>query len=246
MYMRYLLLCLLLLCQPSFANFDWSDYSSLLSQHVIKAEKSGINGHLLDYKGFSQDPKFTSLIERLALFDSTALAGNEKIAFYLNTYNLLAIKLIVDHQPNKSIRDIGTWFSPVWQKPAGVLNGKAVSLDTIEHKILRKMNEPRIHFALVCASMSCPDLRTEAYNSKDLDKQLDQQTRVFLANKDKGIQIKDETIYISKIFDWFSEDFSKEKGPQGVLQFIAHYQIEAGRFSSYQTLDYNWDLNQVK
>jgi len=245
-YMRYFLLCFLLFSQSSFANFDWSDYSSLLAQHVIKGEKGGIKGHLVDYENFSQDPKFSSLIERLALFDSTALAGNKKIAFYLNTYNLLAIKLVADHKPKNSIRDIGTWFSPVWQKPAGVLNGKAISLDTIEHKILRKMNEPKIHFALVCASMSCPDLRTEAYNSIDLDKQLEQQTRVFLANKDKGIHIKDETIYISKIFDWFSEDFNKNKGKQGVLQFITHYQIEAGRFSNYQTLDYNWDLNQVK
>lgn len=244
--MRYLLLCFLLFSQSSFANFDWSDYSSLLSTHVTKGERDGINSHLLDYQGFSQDPKFASLIERLALFDSTKLSGNEKIAFYLNTYNLLAIKLVADHKPTKSIRDIGTWFSPVWQKPAGVLNGKTISLDTIEHKILRKMNEPRIHFALVCASMSCPDLRAEAYTSNDLDKQLDQQTRIFLANKEKGAHIKNETIYISKIFDWFSEDFNKNKGSQGVLQFIAHYQIEAGRFSSYQTLDYNWNLNQVK
>jgi hypothetical protein len=244
--MRYFLLCFLLFSQYGSANFDWTDYSALLSQHVTSGEAAGIPGNLVNYQSLSQDPHYQTLIERLALFDHTKLTGKDKIAFYLNAYNLLAIKLVIDHQPHASIRDIGSWFSPVWQKPAGVLNSKTISLDTIEHKILRKMNEPRIHFALVCASLSCPNLRTEAYNSKNLDKQLDQQTRVFLANKEKGMLIKDETIYISKIFDWFNEDFSKDKSAEGVLKFIAQYQIEAGRFSSYQTLDYNWDLNQAK
>lgn len=244
--MRYFLLCFLLFSQYGSANFDWTDYSALLSQHVTNNEIAGIRSNLVNYQSLGQDPRYQAITERLAVFDHEALTGNDKIAFYLNAYNLLAIKLVIDYQPHNSIRDIGSWFSPVWQKPAGVLNGKMISLDTIEHKILRKLNEPRIHFALVCASVSCPDLRTEAYNSKDLDKQLDQQTRGFLANKEKGIRIKGETIYISKIFDWFSEDFSKDTSAEGVLKFIAQYQIEAGRFSSYQTLDYNWKLNQTK
>lgn len=244
--MRIFALFLLLICHASSANFDWSDYSSLLAQHVAPGELDGIPSNLVDYQAFSQDPKFASLIERLALFDSTALSGNEKIAFYLNAYNLLAIKMVAEYQPKSSIRDIGTWFSPVWQKPAAVLAGTTISLDTIEHTILRKMNEPRIHFALVCASISCPDLRTEAYDSKILDSQLDQQTKAFLANKQKGLLIKGGTIYISKIFDWFTEDFSKDKNAAGVLRFIAKYNMEAGRFSDYETLDYNWGLNQAQ
>ena len=236
----------LFFCQFSSAAFDWSDYSSLLSQHVTSGEKEGIHSNLVDYQAFSQDPKFSRLIERLALFDSSALTGNEKMAFYLNAYNLLAIKLVSEYQPKKSIRDIGTWFSPVWQKPAAVIAGKTVSLDTIEHSILRKMNEPRVHFALVCASMSCPDLRMEAYNSKDLEHQLEQQTKNFLANKEKGLHIKGGDVYISKIFDWFTEDFSKDNNAAGVIRFIAKYNIEVGRFSNYETLDYNWNLNQVQ
>jgi hypothetical protein len=207
-------------------------------------KKNGIQSNLVNYQAFSRDPKFASLLERLALFDSTTLTEKEKLAFYINAYNLLAIKLVTDHKPTHSIRDIGTWFRPVWQKPAGVLAGKTISLDTIEHKILRKMKEPRIHFALVCASMSCPDLRTEAYTSKKLETQLEDQTRTFLANKTKGFKISGETIYVSKIFDWFSEDFSEEKNTTGVLKFIAQYSIEAGRFSHYRTLDYDWQLNQ--
>jgi hypothetical protein len=246
--MRTTALCLLLITQlfsqHSTADFDWSDYNSLLSKYVISAEKFGIQTNLIDYQAFGKDPKFASLAERLALFDITTLTGAEKLSFYINTYNFLAIKLVVDHQPNQSIRDIGTWFSPVWQKPAGVLAGKTISLDTIEHKILRKMKEPRVHFAIVCGSISCPDLRKEAYNSKDLDRQLDEQAKLFLANKQKGMVSKGNKIFISKIFDWFSEDFSTKGSSAGVLKFIAQYNLEAGRFSHYQTLDYNWKLNQ--
>lgn len=249
--MRIITLCLFLFGSFCSANaqseasksFDWTDYSILVQQNIKQSEVSGIRTHLVDYQAIAKDPKFSSLIERLAVFQSDSLKGKEKIAFYINAYNLFAIKLVTDHMPKKSIRDIGTWFSPVWQKPAAVLGGKAISLDTIEHKILRKMGEPRIHFAIVCASLSCPDLRTEAYTATKLDDQLDQQTRSFLANTSKGLKIEGEKIYISKIFDWFAKDFAKDEKPASILRFIAQYNIEAGRFSQYKVLNYNWQLN---
>lgn len=250
--MRIIALCLLILSgycsannvNDSSANFDWSGYTSLLKENIKRVESSGIQTNLLDYQAISKDPKYSAIFERLALYNPSSLKGKDKIAFYINIYNLFAIKLVTDHMPKKSIRDIGTWFSPVWQKPAAVLAGKAISLDTIEHKILRHMNEPRIHFAIVCASLSCPDLRTEAYSAKKLDEQLDEQTRSFLANSGKGIRIKGEKIYISKIFSWFAKDFSKDEKAIGILKFIAQYNIEAGRFTEYKTLDYNWQLNK--
>ena len=242
--MRIFLLCLAFVSQYSSANFDWSDYSTLLEKNIINTEKAGIQTNLLNYDAISKDPTFSSLFERLAAFDPNALKGKEKMAFYINTYNLFAIKLITDHHPKHSIRDIGSWFSPVWQKPAAILNTKTISLDTIEHKILRKMKEPRIHFAIVCASLSCPDLRNEAYTADNLDEQLDEQTRRFLGNSDKGIHIKGEEIYISKIFDWFTKDFASDEKPTSILKYIAQYNIEAGRFSEYNTLDYNWQLNK--
>lgn len=244
--MRNVLLFLLLVSHHSSASFDWSDYSSLLASNITRAEKAGVTSNLLNYQTFASDNRFDNLIEALATFDPSTLKGDEKLAFYINTYNIFAIKLVSDHKPHTSIRDIGSWFNPVWQKPAGILNGKSISLDTIEHKILRKMNEPKIHFAIVCASMSCPDLRMEAYSGQNLKKQLDDQARLFLSDKMKGMKIENEKIYISKIFDWFSEDFSKDKNAVGVLQFIAQYQIEARRFSNYETLDYNWQLNNLK
>lgn len=242
--MRFLILCLVFASPLSFANFDWSNYSDLLKQHVISGEKSGIKGNLVNYSAFAEDARFAKLIEALAAYDTSSLEGNEKLAFYINAYNALTIKLIVDHQPKKSIKNIGSWFNPVWQKPAGVLAGKMVSLDAIEHGILRKMNEPRIHFAIVCASLSCPDLRTEAYTADNLEQQLDEQAKRFITNNQKGLRIEGKTIYISKIFDWFSEDFSSGKKQKDTLKFIAKYQEEAKHFSHYKTLDYNWNLNK--
>lgn len=241
--MRFALLCLALSCQISYADFDWTTYGELLNRHVIPGEKYAITSNLVDYQGIAQDPLYPPLLERLALFDSTALRGKKQLAFFINAYNLFAIKLVIDHSPKKSIRDIGSWFSPVWQKPAGVLAGKTISLDTIEHKILRKMNDPRIHFAIVCASMSCPDLRIEAYKANSIDQQLDEQTKAFIANPSKGMKLKGKNIYLSKIFTWFSEDFSKKKDEKEILRFLAQYNLEAGRFSSFDSIEYDWRLN---
>lgn len=242
--MRFALLCFLLLSQTSLADFDWSDYNQLLSKYVSSGEKYGITSNLVDYRGFAQDPLYPNLLEKLALFDSTAIRGQEQLAFYINAYNLFAIKLVIDHQPKKSIRDIGNWFSPVWQKPAGVLAGKTISLDTIEHKILRKLGEPRIHFAIVCASMSCPDLRTEAYKAERIEQQLDEQTKTFIANTSKGMKLKGRDIYLSKIFTWFAEDFSKNENHKEILRFLAQYNLEAGRFNSFESIEYDWRLNR--
>lgn len=242
--MRILLLCLVFASPYSLANFDWSSYTALLEEHVKTAEKAGIIGNLVDYQGIAQDTRYQQLIEKIAVFNAENLTDNEKLAFYINAYNLLTIKLVIDHKPKNSIRDIGSWFNPVWQKPAGVINGKIISLDTIEHKILRNLNEPRIHFAIVCASLSCPDLRTEAYQATKLNQQLDEQAKQFINNDQKGLKIDGKNIYISKIFDWFSEDFSTNDSEQEVLKYIAQYNIEVGRFSGFKTLDYNWQLNQ--
>lgn len=243
--MRILLLSLALFSQYCSASFDWNDYSALLNSYVSNENKSGIQTNVIDYQGFSQDERYPALLEELASYDSSALTGHKKLAFYINAYNLLAIKLVIDHKPKHSIKDIGSWFNPVWQIPAGVLAGKVISLDTIEHKILRKMKEPRIHFAIVCASLSCPDIRQEAYTSSKLEQQLDEQTKVFLSNEHKGLKIDGKDVYISKIFSWFAEDFSKDKKAKDILKFIAKYNMEAGRYSSYKTLDYNWQLNAL-
>ena len=117
------------------------------------------------------------------------LAGErERFAFWANAYNLLAIKAVLDQYPTRSIRDGGSLLQPIWKKKVGTVAGREYALDDIEHGILRReFKEPRVHFAIVCASLSCPDLRPEPFGAERLDAQLDEQTRAFLANPTKGL-----------------------------------------------------------
>lgn len=239
--MRYLYLCfsLLLISHNSFA-FDWRTYDQLLRQHVHAGQRFGIQANLVDYRSIAAEPGFSDIATQLAAYNPDKLNKIEKLAFYINAYNYFAIKLVTDNQPETSIKDIGSLFSPVWKKTVGKINGQDVSLDFIEHQVLRKMGEPGIHFAIVCASMSCPDLRAEAYNPEDLMQQLNDQIQLFL-NTPKGLSIKNNKLYISKIFDWFSADF-KQYG--GVMAFLRLYKPELSRFDAFSTLDYDWRLNR--
>ena len=129
-------------------------------------------------------------------------------------------------------------FSPVWTHPAGVIGGREVTLRELEHGILRKMGEPRVHFAINCASISCPNLRLEAYRSELIHQQLHDQTKQFL-NSEKGLYQKGNKIYISKIFKWFEEDFD-EMG--GVETFILKYRPDVKgtiNRASYRLYDWN-------
>ena len=124
-------------------------------------------------------------------------------------------------------------------------------MDEVEHKILRKMGDPRIHVAIVCASVSCPDIRTEAYTAERLNDQLDDHSRKFLANMGKGLRVdeKKKRIYLSSIFKWFEEDFVSQGG---VISFVSKY-VSPDRKKNLQDfgsnlkyLDYNWDLNELQ
>ncbi len=240
-----LLLSLLLLnlSAPAWAGEpDWNTYSAMLKAHISSGEKDGIKLHLVDYPALAADQRWPGLLKQLSAFDLHALKSrDEKLAFWINVYNILAIKTVLDHWPLRSIRDVGGLFSPVWGQPAGVVAGKMRSLHEIEHEILRPMGEPRIHFAIVCASVSCPDLRAEAFTAPRLNRQLDDQVTTFLSRPQKGMALQDGSARLSKIFDWFEDDFAPRGG---VLGFIHHYRPDIRintRLASY--LDYNWALN---
>lgn len=242
MLLRSLLIFLLFLT-PSVvlaAPFDWNGFDGLLKAHIKSGSQQGIEANLVDYSALISNQNFNSIAKDLNQYSPNSLKGSEKLAFYINAYNYFALKMVVDNWPVSGIKDIGNLFRPVWKKPAGRINGKTVTLEQIEHAILQTLGEPRIHFAIVCASMSCPDLRSEAYIASRLDQQLDDQTRVFLANKTKGAKIMDGQLYLSEIFNWFEEDF---QASGGVYKFIGHYLPELNRFDDFETIDYNWKLN---
>lgn len=146
------------------------------------------------------------------------------------------MKLILDNYPVKNIKDI----KKPWDQEFIVLEKRAYSLGEIEHKILRKMNEPRIHFAINCASYSCPNLLNEAFTEAKIEKQLEQSTMSFINDTTKNYITKDN-IEISKIFDWFSGDFIKEGN---LIDFLNRYStVKINLNAKIKFKDYNWNLN---
>jgi len=222
---------------------DWSDYRSVLV-HVKPGTKNGIKLMLVDYPALKADGRLDKVYQALSSFDPKRLSGrDEQLAFYLNAYNILALKTVVDHWPLDSIKDVGSLLSPVWDKSAGELGGKTVSLGEVEHKILRPMGEPRIHLAIVCASVSCPDLRDEPYTASQLSAQLDDQARRFLDNPGKGLIVGKDKLQVSQIFDWFEKDFA---AGGGVAAFIKHYHANLPDLKIKTNIDYDWSVNSSR
>lgn len=221
---------------------DWTDYSEVLKQ-VKPGVKHETPLALVDYDRLKQSGQLEKAYQQISQFPVENLESREeKLAFYINTYNILALKMVIDHWPLESIKDAGSLFRPVWGKTAGIIGGREVSLDDIEHEMIRPMGEPRIHLAIVCASVSCPDLRTEPYTAEKLNLQLDDQAKFFLFNDKKGLMVSSKAIHISKIFDWFEEDFSKAGG---VETFIRQYRPELPDLEIDADIDYDWSVNGV-
>ena len=240
--MKLMLICTLWLVAVGAEASLWDEYDELLSQYVQSGERQGIEVNLVDYDGLEQEPAFVSLVNQIKSFPVSALVSKkEKLAFYINAYNILTIQLIIDHQPEESIKEIGNIFSGPWDKVVLQHGLVGLTLDDIEHKIIRPMGEPRIHFAVVCASLSCPNLRTTAYRANKLESQLESQTKIFLAQQSKGLKREKDKIYISKIFGWYKKDF---EASGGVYSFVTRYYNEGIDSRVIDYLDYNWMLNK--
>jgi hypothetical protein len=181
--------------------------------------------------------------------DYEGWSREQRLAFWINAYNAFTLRLILDHYPITSIRKIGWLPGAAFRKefiPMPELKGSSISLDGIEHGTLRAdFREPRIHFALVCASHSCPPLRNEAYRASDLNQQLDDQARTFLRDTRKNrFDPNTNTLYLSLIFDWFRADF--EAAAESVPAYIARYMDDPrvnGPEVRVEFLDYDWSLN---
>lgn len=241
--MKYLLALLILTtsvlikAQPSQEAFD-----ALLKKHVDN--QGGVN-----YKAFKSDEaKLNSYLETMKQDSpSDFWDDNEKLTYWINTYNALTIQLILKYYPVKSIKDIGSsiqipFVNTPWDIECFEVNGKELSLNNIEHGIIRKeFEEPRIHFALVCAAVSCPKLRNEAYDATRLDGQLTAQTKSFLANTSKN-KIGTDRLELSKIFSWYGGDFRKNGT---LVDFLNQYtDIEIDKKAKTSFMDYDWGLNE--
>jgi hypothetical protein len=212
-------------------NFNHGIWADLLQSHVSE------NGNV-DYIAFKADnAKLQEYINVLAEnVPNNSWANEEKLAYWINAYNALTVDLILRNYPVESIKDIkNPWKQRLWK-----LGDNMYDLDEIEHDILRNMNEPRIHFAIVCASYSCPKLQNEAFTAEKLDQQLTKATKEFLTDKNRN-EISENSITISKIFDWFSKDFTKNGSLIDFLNLYTKVNISPNAKKRYK--DYNWALN---
>jgi len=232
---------------------DNDAYARLLKAHVRPGTVSGIKLALVDYRAVKADPAYAQALGALALAGPDSLTSDaERFAFWVNAYNLAAIKAVLDQYPTKSIKDGGSLLSPIWKKKVVTVARTVYSLDDIEHGVLRKaFREPRVHFAIACASLSCPDLRAEPFDPARLDAQLDQQAAAFLSNATKGLKpgADGRTARVSSIFKWFAGDFSASGGVAAFIRARSSPDVAArlGALTDagLSYLDYDWSLNDT-
>ena len=225
--------------------FDHSKFDRLLKAYV---DDQG----LVDYNAMAQDTRFQEYIESLKLANTAEMTPDGQLAFWINAYNAVTIAKVIKWKPKKSVRE--TLFPGVWTSTKffttreHLVAGKQLSQDDIEHEILRKqLNDPRIHFAIVCASSSCPKLARFAFTEENVQRRLEAETRKYI-NSSRGVRIDhaENTLYLSKIFDWFASDFKNKSG--SVLAFIKLYLDESAlafldRNPKISYIHYDWALN---
>ncbi len=204
----------------------------------------------VNYEGLKENPKI--LLDYLELLRTSRPNDErwdekERLAYWINLYNAFTLKLIIDHYPLKSIKDIGStiqipFINSPWDIETIDFGNEKISLNYVEHQILRKsFEEPRIHFAINCASISCPNLRNEAYVAAKIDAQLADQAQRFLNDSTKNI-ITSEALYLSRIFQWFSGDFDV---PQTLHENLSIWSgVSINNSATTQFIDYDWSLNE--
>ncbi len=215
-------------------KIDYALWKDLLQKNV---SRDGV----VNYNGFKKDVvKLNAFLRQVSATNITSSwSKSDKIAYWINAYNAYTVKLILNYLPVNSIKEIDN----PWKKSFFSIHNKTMDLSTIEHEILRKFKDPRIHFAINCASASCPKLIREPYKAGNLDRLLEQQTTEFI-NDPFHNTISPYTVRVSKIFDWYKKDFKETHG--NVVNFINQYSkslIADQKDKGYK--EYDWTINSV-
>jgi len=219
-----------------------NEWTALLQQHV---NSEGF----VNYKGFIKDSvQFNKYLKTLT--DNKPAENwskNAQLAYWINVYNAFTVKIVVDNYPVESIKDIKKgipFVNSVWDVKFIPFNDGMMDLNEVEHGILRRQfAEPRIHFAINCASFSCPPLLNEAFTAEKLETQLTALSKTFLADKNRNI-ITENELQLSKIFSWFKNDFIKE---QTLIEFLNLYTpVKINEDAAIEHLPYNWELNELR
>ena len=239
--LRLVYSCLLLAALSLQATPDYSEYARLLETYV---EEDGVR--YADWLRQSDDVGvLKDFVEQLGRSDMNALSRDEQKALYINLYNAAMLQAVLDHYPLKSVKAIGFLPFSIFKKDFIPLGKDEVSLDDVEKGILLKRYfDPRIHFAVNCASESCPPLRAEPFVGARLNEQLDEQTRLF-ANSDRAARVDTDqrSVAYSELFKWYADDF----GVKSPVEFLNRYrETKLPEPASVKWIDYDWSLNDSK
>jgi hypothetical protein len=264
---RTLLALAALMLSMSALAFDHSykAWDDLLHKHVRYVQDD--NASRVDYAGFAQDRALLKAVldedSKVTKAEFDAWTKAQQQAFLINAYNAFTVELILTKYPDlKSIRDLGSFLGKPWSRKFFRLFGEESSLDFIEHEMLRKegvYDDPRVHVAVVCASIGCPMLRNEAFVAGQLDAQLDDAMRRFLSDRTRNrYNPQTRKLEVSKIFDWYGKDFERgHKGFTSVKATLARYADQLadrpqdraavkGEKADVTFLDYDWSLNDTR
>lgn len=244
-------------------DFNHDVWDGLLSENIVSED--GGKSTMVDYAAIATErERLKSYLSKLSEVEQSEFDSwdkNEQLAFLINAYNAWTVELILTAWPEiESIRDLGSIFSSPWEKEFIPLFGEEVSLDHIEHGLIRgsdRYNDPRIHFAVNCASIGCPALRAQAFTADQLEDQLNEQTEFFLSDSSRN-RLTGNSIELSSIFKWYREDFEKGwLGYNSLEQFLLAYAealqlndtVIAKLTKEKQDIDflkYDWKLNKTQ
>ncbi|MEO6103711.1 MAG: DUF547 domain-containing protein [Pseudoxanthomonas sp.] len=246
---------------PPVFDREHAAWSALVKKHVHWSTDGTASS--VDYPGFQRDRvSLATYLDGLAGVSEAQYqtwSWPDREAFLLNAYNAATVQLVLTRFPTLgSIKDLGSWISTPWQRPFVRLLGKTRSLDDIEHKLLRgspDFRDPRIHFAVNCASLGCPALRDEAYVGTRLDTQLNDQARRFLGDRTRNRIVRASgRLQVSRLFDWYSADFARRGGvPIFLVGYADALDLTPGETAALRAgrmridyLPYDWALNRSR
>lgn len=227
---------------------DHGAWSAFLDAYL---KRTGDGRAVVDYGAVTSTDKaaLKDYIGALASVDPTALGRAEAFAYWVNLYNAVTIDVVLDHYPVESIRAIRSGLRPgPWRKKLVAVGGEALSLDNIEHDILRPFfRDPRIHYAVNCASYGCPDLAPRAYSGEALEAMLDAAARGYV-NHPRGARFDGDELVLSSIYKWYAEDFGDDDA--GVIAHVRQYASPAlgAKLDAAEKIDdyeYDWSLNDA-
>ena len=230
-------------------KIDFQPLQKFLDKYVVTKADQTYVGYAsvtaIDKQNLSQ------MIIKYSKLDILNYNKNQQLAYWIDMYNMLTIQVVLEHYPVKSIMDIDkNWlgYSKVWDQKVITIMGKSLTLNDIEHRIIRPIwKDPRIHSAVNCASFSCPNISIEAYTGKVINKQLNTSFSIWV-NSHKGVDLKNNKIYLSQIFDWYGSDFGNETQMRDFISnYIKNKNTKEALLDNNNKIfykKYNWNLNE--